>query len=97
MQIQEYVNKQYIQALLIGFFASVFYKLLYRSRNAKNNQTPKLLELAKIFLAATLASIIVLYTLHFTFAKNVNQSGGGNNLSELQPTQPVIMTGKPSF
>tara|TARA_Y100000590_G_C15658932_1_gene991784 strand:+ start:211 stop:537 length:327 start_codon:yes stop_codon:yes gene_type:complete len=108
MTIRDYLNKYYIQSLFIGVISTVIYKLQQRTNKESTNTVPtsmKLLELLKVFLASSLGSIIVLYTLHYVLSSK-KLSGGGEKMPTIQ-TQPAvanistlqqpIMTGKPTF
>ena len=90
--LKQYLDKHYVQSMLIGILASIIYKLVNRNKNNKNNTG--FVSLLKVFLASAVASLFVLYSVNFNLGTILKQSGGTvENI--IQPQQ--IMTGKPDF
>ena len=89
--LRQYLSRPYIQSLIIGILSSVIYKLLNRRNDAKKTNIG-FVSLLKVFLASTVSSLFILYTINFQLL-NTSQSGG--NIKVVTPQK--IMTGKPSF
>ena len=89
--LHQYLSRPYIQSLIIGILSSVIYKLLNRRNDVKKTNTG-FVSLLKVFLASTVSSLFILYTVNFQLPKTA-QSGG--NIKVITPQK--IMTGKPSF
>tara|TARA_Y100001970_G_scaffold200477_1_gene243866 strand:- start:304 stop:576 length:273 start_codon:yes stop_codon:yes gene_type:complete len=89
--LKQYLNKPYVQSLIIGVLSSVIYKLINRNKDEKNNVG--FIALLKVFFASTVATLFVLYTVNFKMGSKLKQVGG--SLENLEPQQ--IMTGKPAF
>ena len=89
--LRQYLSRPYIQSLIIGILSSVIYKLLNRRNDAKKTNTG-FVSLLKVFLASTISSLFILYTINFQLSKT-SQNGG--NIKVITPQK--IMTGKPSF
>ena len=89
--LRQYLSRPYIQSLIIGIISSVIYKLLNRRNDAKKTNTG-FVSLLKVFLASTISSLFILYTINFQLPKT-SQNGG--NIKVITPQK--IMTGKPSF
>ena len=90
--LRQYLNKSYFQSLIIGVLSSIIYRLLNRNKDKQNNVG--FVALLKVFLASTVASLFVLYSVNFKLG-NILKQTGGNLENVIEPQQ--IMTGKPSF
>ena len=90
--LRQYLNKSYVQSLIIGVLSSIIYKLFNRNKEKQDNVG--FITLLKVFLASTVAALFVLYSVIFKLG-NVLKQTGGNLENVIEPQQ--IMTGKPGF
>ncbi len=89
--LQQYLEKNYIQSLLIGVISTIVFKLLHKKNKDTKKSPVDWISLLKVFVSTTLAALIVLYT-RSRFPKMCGGAGKNLNL-EIQD----IMTGKPAF
>lgn len=97
MVLRDYLNKNYVQSLLIGFVTTFVYTLLEKNRTSEEqvSTSMKIVVLLKVFLASSIASIAVLYCVRFN---KQTEGGGGGNVSVQAPAlEQSILTGKPNF
>ena len=89
----EYLNKHYVQSLIIGVISSIVYKLINRSED--NKHKIGFVTLLKVFFTSTVSALFVLYTVNFKLP--LKQIGGSSCNVETPLQVQEIMTGKPTF
>ena len=91
--MNKYLNKPYIQALIVGTITVVIYYLLNK-KNDQDQQHLNMVNLLKIFLSTTVSSLAVIYISNTKVSVEKSlMSGGSTNVTHTQN----IMTGKPQF
>jgi len=89
--LQEYLEKNYIQSLLIGVISTIVFKLLHKKNKDTKKSAVDWLSLLKVLVSSTLAALIVLYSR----SKFPQMCGGASKNLNLEIQD--IMTGKPTF
>ena len=93
--MNNYLQKPYFKAILIGTLTSVvFYMLNYKNKTNDKNQIG-FVDILKVFIASTISSLAILYVSNFKFKTKLQSGGGGEGTNA--PNTQTIMTGKPSF
>ena len=91
--MSKYLNKPYIQALIVGTVTVVIYYLL-NQKTDNDKQNLNMVNLLKVFLSTTISSLAIIYLSNTKMSVTKSlMSGGGTNVTNTQN----IMTGKPQF
>ena len=90
--LRKYLEKSYVQSLLIAVISTLVFKLFHKKNKDENKSNVNFVELFKVFVSTAVSAQFILFSLNFKFGEV--GGGGKNNLNfEIHD----IMTGKPSF